>query len=142
MAQQPSPIKLFQIEEPDGSKDAEDGFGMAVGIELSRARGISVAASVGGNAQLVIKPDGSGISGMPGEAEFAQLFRDLRSLTEKAVARPVTHAVVRLDGFEVADGVLLRAAAAAEIALLGVRQDGGAIEAAIEAEDIADVLSR
>jgi hypothetical protein len=142
MAQQPSPIKLFQIEEPDGSQDAADGFGMAVGIELSRTRGVSVAASVGGNAQLVIAPDGTGIGRALSETELSQMFRDLRSLTEKAMAQPVTHAVIRLDGFELADGVLLRAAAAAEIALLGVRQEGSSLDAAIEAEDIADILSR
>jgi hypothetical protein len=142
MAQLPSPIKLFQIEEPDGSQDAADGFGVAVGIALSRAKGASVAASVGGNAQLVVSPDGTGINRALSEQELSQLLRDLRALTEKAMAQPVTHAVILIDGFEFPDGALLRAAAGAEIALLGIRQQGTALDAAIEAEDIAGVLSR
>jgi len=142
MAQQPSPIKLFQIEEPDGSEEIGNGLGMAVGIELSRTRGVSVAASVGGNAELVVKPDGTGITGNLSETDIVYLLRDLRSLTEKAVAQPVTHAVIRIDGLDISEGTLLRAAAAAAIALLDIRQHGTALDAAIEAEDIAAVLSR
>ncbi|HEX4111920.1 MAG TPA: hypothetical protein VH020_05235 [Stellaceae bacterium] len=142
MAQQPSPIKLFQIEEPDGAPDdAEDGLGMAVGIELSRADGASVAASVGGNAELLIRPEPGGIGGALTEATVAALLRDLRALAEKSVARPVTHAVIRLDGFEIADVAVLRAAAAADIALLGIRRDGSVLEAAVEAEELATALS-
>jgi|SRR5665213_655720 len=141
MAQLPSPIKLFQIEEPDGASEAEDGFGMAVGIELSRAGGASVAASVGGNAELLIRPEPGGIDGTLGEKALADLLRGLRALAERAVARPVTHAVIRLDGFDLADGAVLRAAAAADIALLGIRRDGGALDAAIEAEELAGALS-
>jgi hypothetical protein len=141
MAQEPSPIKLFQIEEPDGAPDAEDGLGMAVGIELSRVGGASVAASVGGNAELLVRPGPGGIVGALTEATLADLLRDLRSLAEKAVARPVTHAVILLDGFDLADGAVLRAAAKADLALLGISRDGTALDAAIEAEDRADVLS-
>jgi hypothetical protein len=141
MAQAPSPIKLFQIEEPDGSRPAEDGFGMAVGIELSRARGVAVAASVGGNAELILRLDG-GNAGVTTEAALADLLREARATTEKAAARPVTHAIIRLDGIDVADGVVLRAAASADLALLGVRRDGTVLEAAVEAEDIAGALSR
>jgi hypothetical protein len=141
MAQQPSPIKLFQIEEPDGAPDAEDGLGMAVGIELSRAGGASVAAAVGGNAEYLVRPEPGGVGGALTEKAAADLLRDLRSLAEKAVARPVTHAVIRLDGFDLADGALLRAAAAAGLALLGIKRDGTALDAAIEAEDLAAFLS-
>jgi hypothetical protein len=141
MAQQPSPIKLFQIEEPDGAPDDEDGLGMAVGIELSRAGGASVAAAVGGNAELLVRPEPGGIGGNLTEKGLADLLRDLRSLAEKSVARPVTHAVIRLDGFDLADHAVLRAAAGAGIALLGIRREGNALDAAIEAEDLAAVLS-
>jgi coenzyme F420-reducing hydrogenase alpha subunit len=142
MAEQPTPIKLFQIEEPDGRPDdAEDGLGMAIGIELSKQGGASVAAAVGGNAELLIQPEPGGIGGDLTEMAVAELLRDLKSLAEKAMARPVTHAVIRLDGFEVADVAVLRAAAAANIALLGIRRDGSALDAAIEAEDLAKVLS-
>jgi len=141
MAQLPSPIKLFQIEEPDGTPEAEDGFGLAVGIELSRTGGASVAASVGGNAELLIRPEPGGIGGTLGEKALADLLRGLRGLAERAVARPVTHAVIRLDGFDLSDGAVLRAAAAADIALLGIRREGGALDAAIEAEELAAALS-
>ena len=141
MAQQPSPIKLFQIEEPDGALEAEDGLGLAVGIELSRAGGVSVAASVGGNAELLVRPEPGGIGGDLTERALIDLLQDLRSLAEKTMARPVTHAVIRLDGFDLTDGAILRAAAKADLALLGIRRDGGVLDAAIEAEDLAAVLS-
>src|SRR6185312_9176054 len=89
MAQQPSPIKLFQIEEPDGPPEADDGLGMAVGIELSKTRGAAVAASVGGNAELLVKPEPGGIGGNLDEKSLTGLLRDLRALAEKAVAQPV-----------------------------------------------------
>jgi hypothetical protein len=141
MAQQPSPIKLFQIEEPNGAPDAENGLGLAVGIELSRVGGASVAASVGGNAELLVRPEPGGIGGILTEQALFDLLHDLRSLAEKTVARPVTHAVIRLDGFDLADGAVLRAAAKADLALLGIRRDGGVLDAAVEAEDMAAVLS-
>ncbi len=141
MAQEPSPIKLFQIEEPDGVADAEDGFGMAVGIELSRTRGAAVAASIGGNAELIVRPEPGGIAVMLTEAALGDLLRDLRSLAERAVARPVTHAVIRLDGFDLADHAVLSAAAKADLALLGIRRDGDVLDAAIDAEDLAGILS-
>ncbi len=141
MAQAPSPIKLFQIEEPDGSQAAEDGVGMAVGIEVSREHGVSVAASIGGNAELIVQPSGTGIAAAD-EAALADFLRAARAATEKAVARPVTHAILRLDGLDIADGVVLRAAAAADLALLGIRRDGTVLDAAVAAEDIAGALSR
>ncbi|MGH6980656.1 MAG: hypothetical protein ACREFC_05565 [Stellaceae bacterium] len=141
MAQQPSPIKLFQIEEPDGAPDAEDGLGMSVGFEISKTRGASVAASVGGNAELLVRPEPGGIGGGLDEKSLTGMLRDLRSLAEKAVAQPVTHAVIRLDGFDLADQAVLRAAAGAEIALLGIKRDGSVLDAAVEAEDLAAFLS-
>jgi len=141
MAQEPSPIKLFQIEEPGGTAEAEDGFGMAVGIELSKRAGASVAAAIGGNAELIVRPGPDGFAGTPTPAMLGDLLSDLRSLAEKAVARPVTHAVIRIDGFEMTDAAIVAAAARAGLALLGVKRDGGVLDAAIEAEDLAAVLS-
>jgi coenzyme F420-reducing hydrogenase alpha subunit len=140
MAQDPNPLKLFQIEEPDGASEAADGLGMAVGIELSR-HGASLAAAIGGNAEWLIAPEPGGIMAAPAEPALTELLRGLRAAAEKALARPVTHAVIRVDGIEIADIVLLRAAAAADIALLGIRRDGSALDAAIEAEDLVAILS-
>ncbi len=141
MAQEPSPIKLFQIEEPDGAPESEDGFGMAVGIELSKRGGASVAAAIGGNAELIVRPEPGGIAATPTDAVLGDLLRDLRSLAEKAVARPVTHAVIRIDGLDVTDAAVVSAAAKAGVALLGIKRDGGVLEAAVEAEDLAGILS-
>jgi hypothetical protein len=140
MANSSAPLKLYQIEEPDGARPAGDGIGMAVGIELSRARGAAVAAAVGGNAELVVVPEG-GLDAALTEAALARLLGELRSLTEKTVARPVTHAVIRLDGVAFADAAVLRAAATVDIAVMGIRREGGVLEAAIEAEDLAALLS-
>jgi hypothetical protein len=142
MAQEPVPLKLFQIEEPDGPPDAEDGLGMAVGIALSRAHGASLAAAIGGNAELLVPPEPDGLDGASSEAALTTLLGELRSRAEKLLARPVTHALIRLDGIDLADSVVLRAAAKADLALLGIRRGGTAMEAAIEAEDLAAVLSR
>jgi len=139
MAQETPPLKLFQIEEPDGVPDPAEGLGMAVGIELSR-RGVTVAASVGGNAELLVRPEGILDNDLT-EAALSDLLRDVRSLSEKTVARPVTHAVIRLAGFELTDDAVVRAGAKADLAVLGVRRDGTVLDAAIEAEDIAGVLS-
>jgi hypothetical protein len=142
MAQEPVPLKLFQIEEPDGPPDAEDGLGMAVGIALSRGQGGAVAAAIGGNAELLVPPEPDGLDGASSEAALADLLGNLRARAEKLLARPVTHAVIRLDGIDLADAAVLRAAAKAGVALLGIRRGGTAMEAAIEAEDLATVLSR
>jgi hypothetical protein len=140
MADAPGPIKLYQIEEPDGAPADADGVGLAVGIELSRAHGAALAVSVGGNAELVVALAHDFADRMT-EAALTALLRELRGAAEKSVARPVTHAVIRLDGVALADAMVLRAAAAADIAMMGLRRGGGALEAAIEAEDLAALLS-
>jgi hypothetical protein len=142
MAQEPVPLKLFQIEEPDGLPDAGDGLGMAVGIALSREHGAAVAAAIGGNAELLVPPEPPGIDGAPSEAALADLLADLRARTERLLARPVTHAVIRLDGIDLTDAAVLRAAAKADLALLDISRGGTALDAAIEAEDLAAMLSR
>jgi len=140
MAQEARPLKLFQIEEPDGVPDPADGLGMAVGIELSRG-GIAVAASAGGNAELLVRPEPGSLDPDLTEVALSDLLRDLRALSEKALARPVTHAVIRIAGFDLTDDAVVRAGAKADLAVLGVRRDGNALDAAIEAEDIAGALS-
>jgi hypothetical protein len=94
---------LFQIEEPDGSpSDAAEGPGAAIGIDLSGAHG-AVAIAVGGNAEALASRDGG-----PGPATAGWLTADgalaaapatagllaLRGMAERALARPVTHAVL------------------------------------------------
>ncbi|HKW53668.1 MAG TPA: hypothetical protein VJO12_08260, partial [Stellaceae bacterium] len=51
-------MKLFQIEEPDGSPlETGDGPGAAVGIDIAGGVG-RVAVALGGNAEIL--PDGDG----------------------------------------------------------------------------------
>jgi hypothetical protein len=141
-------LKLFQIEEPDGSPTDPDLPGVAVGIDASGERA-EVAMAVGGNA--VVLPDRDGfaldlpVPGAGGSAEdWATLFEGARIRAERALARPVTHAVVALASFDASTGAAVeRAAAAAGLTLLRlVRADwaGGespSCAAAVLAEDLA-----
>jgi len=153
-------MKLFQIEEPDGSPLEPDGPGMAVGIELSPAKGAAVAVAVGGNAELLAGADGATRLALPDlrdAAALATLMLALRERAEKALARPVTHAVVASDALDDAARRALEAAAqAAGIALLRVvaagtaaalapgakAADAPALGAAIQAEQDATGLAR
>jgi hypothetical protein len=116
-------MKLFQIEEPDGSPlDAAAGPGAAVGIDIA-AGGIGrVAISVGGNGEILPDPDGARSLMVVEEREhnramrLASLLLGLRSRAEKQLARPVTHAVIAADLAERA--AIEAAAAAAGIAIL------------------------
>ena len=71
------------------SADAEDGFGMAVGIDVvARTRG-ALAASIGGNAELLVPaPSRRGSTARSSEAALGDLLRDLRARAEKPLARP------------------------------------------------------
>ena len=147
-------MKLFQIEEPDGSPLAGDGPGAAVGIELSAAKGAAVAVAVGGNAEMLSGADGS--ARLAGAEPAAVLLLALRERAEKALARPVTHAVIVLDGAEVDDKkqeIVAQAAAAGLIVLrvLSGRDaaarvrgtappDAAVLGAAVQAEDDAAPL--
>ncbi len=75
-------MKLFQIEEPDGSPLEPDGPGMAVGIELSPAKGAAVAVAVGGNAELLAGADGATRLALPDLRDAAALAT-LRSTTPR-----------------------------------------------------------
>jgi len=137
-------VKLFQIEEPDGSPADPDAPGAAIGIDVSGPRG-EVAIAVGGNAALLEDRDGFEVdltvpsltAAMP---EWQALFERARLRAERALARPVTHAVV------VADGSLAErlqpAAAAAQLTLLRIATpdtsagESPALAAAILAEEL------
>ena len=137
-------MKLFQIEEPDGSPADPDAPGAAIGIDVSGPRA-EVAIAVGGNAVLLSDRDGFEVdltvpsltAAMP---EWQALFERARLRAERALARPVTHAVV------VADGSLAErlqpAAAAAQLTLLRIATpdtsagESPALAAAILAEEL------
>ena len=153
-------MKLFQIEEPDGSPLEAEGPGVAVGIELSLRKGAAVAVAVGGNAELLPGPEGMARLALlqPRDATMlGALLLALRARAEKALARPVTHAVVASDlrdeaarqaldaAAERAGLVLLRVAAAAEAAALApgaASADAPALGAAIQAEEDATGFAR
>jgi hypothetical protein len=152
-------MKLFQIEEPDGTPLESDGPGTAVGIELSPGKGAAVAVAVGGNAALIHGADGTVRIAMPrldDAKALAALLLQLRERTEKALARPVTHAVVVLEAGAAARAALAAATAAAGLALLRVMAseaaaalarganpaDAPLLGAAMQAEDDAALLLR
>jgi hypothetical protein len=91
-------MKLFQIEEPDGSPSDPDAPGAAIGIDASGERAL-VAFAVGGNA--VILADREGFERdlpVPGPdaplTDWQTLFEGARLRAERSLARPVTHAVL------------------------------------------------
>jgi len=143
-------MKLFQIEEPDGSPADPDAPGAAIGIDAG-SKLAEVAFSVGGNAMILTDREGfERALSVPGpEAPLADcqtLFEGAKLRAERALARPVTHAVLvfaaPLDPALAAE--LLRASEAAGIELLrlvatGDLENGGspAEAAAILAEDMA-----
>jgi hypothetical protein len=91
-------VKLFQIEEPDGSPSDPDAPGAAVGIDVSGARA-EVAISVGGNAVLLADRDGFelDLTVPPPDAPkvaWQALLEGARLRAERTLARPVTHAVL------------------------------------------------
>jgi hypothetical protein len=141
-------VKLFQIEEPDGSPADPDAPGAAIGIDAT-GEVAEVAISVGGNAAILADREGFELS-LPVPAvptgDWRHLFEGAKLRAERALARPVTHAVVALDakpdpacaaGLADAAGAigleLLHFVPAAELAGGGPR----ACAAAILAEDLA-----
>ena len=153
-------MKLFQIEEPDGSPLEAEGPGVAVGIELSLRKGAAVAVAVGGNAELLPARDGTARLALLAPREAAvlgALLLALRARAEKALARPVTHAVVASDVLDAAARqaleaaaqsaglVLLRVVAPAETAALAkaaTAADAPVLGAAIQAEEDATGFAR
>jgi len=158
---------LFQIEEPDGSpSDAAEGPGAAIGIDLSGTHGAG-AISVGGNAEALPSRDGG-----PGPATAGWRAPDgaiaaapatagllaLRGIAERALARPVTHAVLAvatplqprateaLIAAGAASGLtvtrILTAVEAAALAPSTGARDAALLGAAIAAEDDTLALRR
>jgi hypothetical protein len=143
-------LKLFQIEEPDGSPVDSDMPGAAVGIDAGGDLA-EVAFSVGGNAVTLADREGFAHAlPVPGPdaplAEWQTLFEGARLRAERTLARPVTHAVLvfaaPLDPALAAE--LLQASGAAGIELLRIVTTAElapgevpAESAAIIAEDMA-----
>jgi Hsp70 protein len=87
-------MKLFQIEEPDGSPLDVEGAGAAVGIDIVPGGVGRVAVAVGGNGEIL--PDADGERTLRAR-DLPNLLLGLRSRAEKQLARPVTHAVIAAD---------------------------------------------
>jgi hypothetical protein len=143
-------MKLFQIEEPDGSPVDPEAPGVAIGVDLSGAYA-EVALSVGGNAAILTDREGFALDlAVPGlEAstdDWQRLFEGARLRAERALAQPATHAVVAI-AVPAAPAIverLGRAAEAAGLRLLDLMPDAvanpeqpRACAAAIRAEDLA-----
>jgi hypothetical protein len=143
-------MKLFQIEEPDGSPLDPDAPGVAIGIDLSGAA-VEVAVAVGGNADLLADraefPLDLTVPAPAASAEdWQDLFEGARLRAERALAQPVTHAVLVLASAPdaVAEARLRAASATVGLTLLRLIASGDigtektpALAAAILAEDLA-----
>ena len=119
-------MKLFQIEEPDGSPADPDVPGAAIGIDAGGDLA-EVAFAVGGNATVLADREGfERALPVPAPdaplAAWQTLFEGARLRAERALARPVTHAVLvfaaSLDPALAAE--LLRASEAAGVELLRI----------------------
>jgi len=141
-------MKLFQIEEPDGSPTDPDTPGVAIGIDLTGAQA-QVAVSVGGNAVIVADRDGFELY-LPvpalkaADADWQRLFEGARLRAERALAQPATHAVVAIRKGLIKAERLRTAAEAAGLMLLEIvmprpfyPENRAACTAAIMAEDLA-----
>ena len=143
-------MKLFQIEEPEGGPADTNAPGAAIGIDATGSEA-QVAVSVGGNAVLLADREGVERAlpvpaGAAAEADWRQLLEAAKVTAERALVRPVTHAVVVLA--EVAEaGIAARLYGAASEAGLEILRvltkselpDGSnpALAAAMLAEDLA-----
>jgi len=148
-------VKLFQIEEPQGGPADPDAPGAAIGIDASGAEA-EIAMAVGGNAEILVDRAGFELSLRvpPGDASVAEwqaLFEGARLRAERALGRPVTHAVIVVasaaaktsakniaSAAEQAGLVLLRRAARSDLA----PGTAPALTAAAMAEDLAPRLQR
>ncbi|HEX3524107.1 MAG TPA: hypothetical protein VHT52_18715 [Stellaceae bacterium] len=143
-------MKLFQIEEPDGGPADPSALGAAIGIDAGGSE-VEVAFSVGGNAIVLADREGferalAVPDATAGEARWQELFEAARIRAERALARPVSHAVVVFGALADADlpDKLREAAEAAGLTVLRlVRKaelSAGAravLSAATLAEDLA-----
>jgi hypothetical protein len=144
-------VKLFQIEEPEGGPTDPDAPGAAIGIDASGAVA-EIAVSVGGNAVVLGDREGFEqvltVPPMDGPvAAWLELFEGARLRAERALARPVTHAVVVVAATTPGGLTAANIAAAAEQAGLDVlrlaaatalgTETAPALAAAMLAEDLA-----
>jgi hypothetical protein len=142
-------MKLFQIEEPDGSPADPDMPGAAIGIDAGGELA-EVAIAVGGNTVILADREGfERALPVPGPdaplADWQALFEGAKLRAERAIARPVTHAVLVFASLDPALAAeLLRASEAAGIELLRIVTAGDlavgetpAEAAAVIAEDMA-----
>ena len=143
-------MKLFQIEEPEGGPTDPSSPGAAIGIDAAGAEA-QVAFSVGGNPVVLVDREGSEqMLPVPtveaGRAEWRELFEATKVRAERALARPVTHAVLVLADAPKADivGALHDVAGEAGLALLRIiarpelpAGSDPALEAAMLAEESA-----
>jgi len=148
-------LKLFQIEEPDGSPADPNAPGAAIGIDASGARA-EIAVAVGGNAVILADREGFErdlpIPSLTATAEAWQtLFEGARLRAERSLGRPVTHAVLVLAKApdETTTARLLQAAEGAGLELQLVLEwenpalgaaGRPALAAAVMAEDLAPRL--
>jgi hypothetical protein len=142
-------VKLFQIEEPDGSPSDPDAPGAAIGIDAGGDLA-EVAFAVGGNPVTLADREGfeRGLP-VPGPdaplSAWQELFEGARLRAERALGRPVTHAVLVFAALDPALAAeLIKASEGAGIELLRIVQGGDlppgeppAEAAAILAEDMA-----
>jgi ferredoxin, 2Fe-2S len=143
-------VKLFQIEEPEGGPADPAAPGAAIGINAGGAHA-EVAFSVGANALILEDREGFElVLAVPargaGIAAWQDVFEGARIRAERALARPVTHAVIALAARSDAgpETPLLAAAERAGLTVLRVLSSselsGGAspaLAAAILAEELA-----
>ena len=143
-------MKLFQIEEPEGGPADPNAHGAAIGIDAVGAEA-EVAVSVGGNAVVLADREGFERAlpvpmGATVEAEWQELLGAAKVRAERALARPVTHAVVVLAEVLEADiaARLYDAASGAGLEVLRVvtkselpAGSNPALAAAMIAEDLA-----
>ena len=140
-------MRLFQIEEPDGSPGDPEAPGVAVGIDASGAAA-EVAMAVGGNAMVLADRQGFELD-LPvptADGDWRGFLEGARIRAERALARPVTHAVLALAAAPGPDSMqaINVAAADAGLVLLKIIAATGAATgetpveaAAILAEDLA-----
>jgi len=144
-------MKLFQIEEPDGSPVDPAMPGIAIGIGIG-GQAAEVAVAVGGNAVVLADREGFALDlAVPAESASAdnwqRLFEGARLRAERMLGQPVTHTVLALanppePGFaarlmtacEAAGLVLLQMTAPSETRSEG---ESSVLAAAILAEELA-----
>ena len=143
-------MKLFQIEEPEGGPADSSAPGAAIGIDATGAE-VQVAFSVGGNAVVLADREGFERAlpvpvGAVARSQWRELLEAAKLRAERALARPVTHAVLVLAEASEPDfaGNLHDAADEAGLSLVRVlvkselpAGPGPSLAAAILAEDLA-----